>query len=70
MDIANDIFLILALFGKVCCFVPELAGMLDFNDFFIFSIPRVPSRSNHQVEKVGGYHEILIGTLNSPNDSL
>ena len=39
------------------------------NDFLIFSIPRAPSRSNHYVDKVGGYHRILICTLNPPDAS-
>ena len=37
-----------------------------FYDCLIFSIPRAPSRSNHYVDKVGGYHESLICILNSP----
>ena len=38
--------------------------------FYIFSgllISRVPSRSNHYLEKVGGMYAILIDTLNAPN---
>ena len=38
-----------------------------FHIFSGFSISRVPSRSNHYLEKVGGMHTILLGTLNAPN---
>ena len=40
-----------------------------FNDFLKFPIPPAPSRSNHYVDKAGGYHNILICTLNPSNAS-
>ena len=40
-----------------------------FDDFEMLSISHVPSKSQGYVEKVGGYHIILIGTLNPPNAS-
>ena len=57
----------------VCCrevgfFVPKLAWMLFFDVLGILSISRVPSKSNGYLENVGGYYEMLIGTLNPPND--
>ena len=53
---------------QVWFFVPKLARMLFFDDFLILSISRVPSKSNGYLENVGGYYNILIGTLNPPND--
>ena len=49
---------------------PNLMGcwFLRFvDDFPFFSIPHAPSRSNHYVDKVGGYHKVLIYTLHLLN---
>ena len=45
----------------------DFSHMWFFTYFLVFSISRVPSRSNHYLEKVGGMYTILIGTLNAPN---
>ena len=45
----------------------DFSRMWFFTYFMVFSISRVPSRSNHYLEKVGGMYTTLIGTLNAPN---
>ena len=48
-------------------FFSDVSRMWVFTDVLFFSISRVPSRSNHYLEKVGGMYTVLIGTLNAPN---
>ena len=48
----------------------DVSRMWFFTYLLFFSISRVPSRSNHDLEKVGGMYTILIGTLNAPNGPL
>ena len=46
----------------------QIVHVCGFFTYVLFvSISRVPSRSNHYLEKVGGMYTILIGTLNAPN---
>ena len=52
---------------KSIMFFPDVSRMCFFTYFQFFLISRVPSRSNHYLEKVGGMYTILIGTLNAPN---
>ena len=65
IDTVNGFNLPLAFSREVMFFVPKLAWMLVFADFWFFSILRVLSKSNGYL---GGYYKILIGTLNPPND--
>ena len=72
-DLANAVILVFVLLGGIYIFAfPKLAGMLDFVFsimFVIVSTPRAPSRSNHYGDKLGGYHKMLICTLNPPSAS-
>ena len=69
VDLANGFDLVLSFFENFG-WCPKLAWMfVILNVFLILSVPQVPSRSNGYVERVGGKHEILIGTLNFPNAS-
>ena len=49
-------FCFVVLFGKNETFVPEVAGVLVFDDFLNFAIPCVSSKSNGYVKQLGGYH--------------
>ena len=66
IDLANAVISVSVLFQKNVIRHKTWWDVLFFG-FFDFSIPRAPSRSNHYVDKVGGYHKMLICTLNSPN---
>ena len=68
IDTVNGFNLRFAFSREVGFFVPKLAWMLVFDEFVIFSISRVPSKSNGYLENVGGYYNKLIGTLNPSND--
>ena len=70
IDTVNGFNLPFAFSREVMFFVPKLAWMFVFDDFWTFSISRVPSKSNGYLENVGGYYKMLIGTstLNPPND--
>ena len=68
IDTVNGFNLPFVFSREVGFFVPKLAWMLFFDDFWICSISGVPSKSNGYLENVGGYYKILIGTLNPPND--
>ena len=60
IDAVHAVILESLYFSKNLFSVPKLAGVLDvsiFHLFLIFSIPRAPSRSNHYVDNVGGYHK-------------
>ena len=47
----------------------HLLGCWVFNVFVVLnlSIPNAPSRPNHNVDKAGGYKEVLNGTLTQPS---
>ena len=70
IDFANVVILVFAFFGKINLSSHNLLGFFDgLMIFVICSIPYAPSRSNHYVDKVGGYHKVLICILNFPNAS-
>ena len=64
IEAVSAVILLRVLCRKVYSFV---SCMWFFTYLQFFFISRVPSRSNHYLEKVGGMYTILIGTLNVPN---
>ena len=72
IDLANAVILVFVFFEKEKVFLFKTCwdvGFSDFTYFLLSSIPHAPSRSNDYVDEVGGFHRILICTLNSPNAS-
>ena len=70
IDIANGSRTVQAFSFKKMLFVPELAWMFDLDDFLILSTSGVQSRSNGWLEQIGGYHKMLIGSLNQNTSRL
>ena len=71
IDLAIAVILVFSIFWGFH-FRPQTCWNVDFHLFsmlFNFPIPCATSRSNHYVDKVGGYHKILICIWNPPNAS-
>ena len=69
IEAVSAVILLRVLCRKVYSCFSYFSHMCLFTYFLFFSTSRVPSRSNHYLEKVGGMYTILIGTLNAPNGS-
>ena len=68
IDAVSDFNLLRMCFLGIGFVVPKLGCPLRFAGSCHFLIRRVPSKSNGYAEKVGGYKQISVGTLYSPND--